>query len=89
MNEAITNLVDLSITDTGSAGESAGGRESEGGRSDGARSGRRKGRASRPGEGGNAAARDRLAQLGPIEREMVQKVDQVVGTNLLNIFTDD
>lgn len=83
-------LVDLSITDTGSGGESAAGRESESGRPDGAAGGvRREGRASRPGEGGNAAIRGWLAQLGPIEHGTVHRVEQEDGTNLLNILTDE
>lgn len=54
----LTNdLVDLAITNTGGAGESAKGRgtEVEGSRADGATRRRRKGGTGSPGEGGNAA----------------------------------
>lgn len=54
----LTNdLVDLAITNTGGAGESAEGRgtEVEGSRADGATGRRRKGGTGSPGEGGNAA----------------------------------
>lgn len=53
----LTNdLVDLAITNTGGAGESAEGRDTvEGSRADGATRRRRKGRTGSPGEGGNAA----------------------------------
>lgn len=55
--ELTDDLVDLAITNTGRAGESAEGRgsEVEGGRANGATSRRREGGTSRPGEGGNAA----------------------------------
>lgn len=62
-------LVNLAITDTASAGESAVDRESERSRADNTRSRGREGRASRAGEGGNAAIRGQVSvvpQLAPV-----------------------
>jgi hypothetical protein len=59
IDDGTNNLVDLAITDTGGAGEPAESRglEVEAGRANGATGGRREGGTSRPGEGGNAAAK--------------------------------
>ncbi len=58
------DLVDLAITNTGSAGKPAEGRGPEAGRANGATSRRREGGTS-PGEGGNAAARGEKALHQP------------------------
>lgn len=75
--ELTNNLVNLAITDTSRAGPSAEdwGSEVEVGRANGATGRRRERRTSRPGEGGNAAARTREATKA-IESAQLLSIDK-------------
>lgn len=86
----ISYLVNLAIANSRRAREPGSGREaSEGGGPDGTAGAGHEGRASRPGNGGNAAMGGQSAQLAAIGPAGIEKVDQGVVTNLLNILPDD
>ena len=90
------HLVDLAITSTLGARESLGGRAEDGGRANGATSGGREGRASRPGgKGGNAARAKNTSQSGAQLTSIVRRTGRIVARKgprgeayLLNILGD-
>jgi hypothetical protein len=89
--QSLTHLVDFAITNAACACKPAAEGGSEGRRPGNAARTRNEGRASRCSrEGGNAAI-DRLlsAQLMPIGRNAISKVDVAADTYLLNILQDD